>query len=324
MFCTIITANYAHYALALHDSLIQFNRDIEFSVFISQGNLSETIESELVKRPNIKTYYFDDLAVNSLVKDLKGKYYHEYHDAYRWGMKPLFLEFLLKTYDKVIYLDSDLYFFNDYEFLFDNLEKANVLLTPHWRSANPDKEYSNFVHNFRDGLYNAGFIGASRGAEKALEWWAKMVLFKCEVNRKDGYYVDQRYLDLMPVIFEDVEVLKHKGCNVANWNQVICERTPGKDGEVLINHQFPIVFIHFTNTMLTGIFYENDKLLKPYLEKYRDQLLKYSDIDIIEDYYEKGRFKKSRSENDFKKKNKKKGVVDTSKSFLNKIYRKLS
>lgn len=326
IFCTIITANFSHYALALYDSLVKQDQDAALAIFISNGKLSEWHAREFSNRPDIKLYYFEDLRDFGLTKALQEKYAQDYHDAFRWGMKPVFISFLLQKFGKVIYLDSDLYFFNDYKFLFKELEYSRVLLTPHWRSVNPEVEYSNFVHNFRDGIYNAGFIGAARGAEEAMNWWAKMVLFKCEVDRRNGYYVDQRYLDLLPIHFEGVKHLIHKGCNVANWNKVVCKRTKNDNGEIVINDKYPIVFIHFTNTMLYGIFFEHDKLLLPYLKIYRDNLLKYSNVDIIEDFHKRGKFKKSRSEEDFLKPmpvKKDFKIKEQSKSLLKKLYRKL-
>lgn len=326
LFCTIITGNYGQYALALHDSLLQHNIKAKLAVFISKGEVSDLQLKEFRRRKNLQLYFFKDLENFGKSKKLYLKYSEDYHDAYRWGMKPVFINYLLQFNEKVIYLDSDLYFYNSFDFLFDLLDDNKILLNPHWRTIDPHREPTNFKLNFRDGIYNAGFLGASRGAEKAMQWWAKMVLFKCEVNRDEGYYVDQRYLDIMPIHFDGVKPLDHKGCNVANWNKVVCKRTKNEAGEIVINNRFPIVFIHFTNTMLKGIFFENDELLLPYLEEYRDNLLKYSDVDIIEDFHKRGKFKKSRSEDDFKKKPQDTSwkVVKGSKKILKKIYKKLS
>ena len=37
-FCTIITADYIHYALALYKSLLDFGKDVKLYVLISDGN----------------------------------------------------------------------------------------------------------------------------------------------------------------------------------------------------------------------------------------------------------------------------------------------
>lgn len=320
--CTIITADYGHYALALHDSVKKFNPEMNFAVFVTKGYFSKKIRDQIEKRENLYVYNFKDLATTPFAKDLKDKYYFEHHDAFRWGMKPVFINFLLQEdFKRIIYVDCDIYFFEDYGFLFEKLKTCKILLTPHWRSTNPEFELSNFKRNFLDGIYNAGFIGASENGEEALHFWAKLCLYKCEINSKEGFHDDQRYLDLLPTCFEGIDHVRHKGCNVANWNKIECKRTKNEVGKVEINNTYPIIFIHFTKTMFTGIFYENDKLLLPYLKLYKDNLLKYSDVDIIKYYFEVSQFQKYRNEKNYKKNSsslKKKGISKL-KSIIRKI-----
>lgn len=297
IFCTIITANYAHYALVLHDSLVRFNPNINFCVLITLGEFDSSVQEEFDSR-KIIFYNIDHFEEYSTALKLKEKYIHSYHDAYRWGMKPILIQKLLSNgFDHVIYVDSDIYFFNKYDFLFEELKKCNLLLSPHWRCSDPVINVNEFRYNFLDGIYNGGFIAASKGSEPALEYWANLCLFNCEVNRNAGFYVDQRYLDILPTRFEGIKNIIHKGCNVANWNVVDCKRIEQLSGEVLINDEYPIVFIHFTNSLLKGAYlWKNDEALIPYIEKYRDNILLYSDIDIIEDFFKKGIHINSRSE----------------------------
>ena len=58
-----------------------------------------------------------------------------------------------------------------------------------------------------------------------------------------GLFDDQKYLDLVPVIFENVEVVKHRGCNFAGWN---CDEVAlNSKEEVLYIDNDKLVFIHF-------------------------------------------------------------------------------
>ncbi|MCS7029618.1 MAG: hypothetical protein NZ519_12725, partial [Bacteroidia bacterium] len=70
----------------------------------------------------------------------------------------------------------DLYFYNDYQFLLNELDTYNIILTPHWRNSNPnlhiDKSHEHFEHLFFAGLFNAGFIGCNQHAKHMIEWWA--------------------------------------------------------------------------------------------------------------------------------------------------------
>jgi len=300
--CTIITNDYGHYALVLHDSLIEQFATVHFCVFVSNGKLPQKIEDKLLSRKNVDIFY-DTTFKSELALKLREKYSQNLHDAYRWGMKPILLNKLLKDgYQSAIYVDSDIYFYNDYTFLFESLKTYNLLLSPHWRCSNPQIDIANFKLNFLDGIYNGGFIGASKGSEKTLNYWAELCLFNCEVNRNEGFYVDQRYLDILPTRFEGVTHITHKGCNVANWNQEDCKRTLQINGNVLINNTYPIVFIHFTNSFFKGVYLnKTDELLIPYVEKYRDHLLLYSDTDIIKDFFEKGVHLESRKEDNYTK-----------------------
>lgn len=293
--CTIITGNYAHYAMTLYDSLIEFYPELQFYVFVSSGEIDPALEEKIQSNKNYELLYIDQFLSNTIAKELHDKYELAYHDAYRWGMKPVLLNHLLQLgYERAIYLDSDLFFYNDFKFLFDDLKKHQLLLSPHWRSSNPKTDKSNFELNFLDGIYNGGFVGASKGGEAALTYWAELCLYNCEANRGRGYYVDQKYLDILPTRFEGVGHILHKGCNVANWNQIDCKRIKTNTEEVLINGQDPIIFIHFTNSMFRGVLQQKDVLLKPYLDTYKNALLKYSQTDVIEDFYKKGQYKTSR------------------------------
>ena len=73
---------------------------------------------------------------------------------------------------------------------------------------------------------------------------------------------------------EDAMILRHQGCNVAEWNRFLCLREV-VNGEVLINGVWPIVFIHFNNTTIREIIDGTEPLLVSYFEQYMTTLQKY-------------------------------------------------
>jgi hypothetical protein len=200
-------------------------------------------------------------------------------------MKPVIINHLLSNhnYKKVIYLDADLYFFNEPNFLFELLENDKVLLSPHWRcSKKPELDWFNFVHNFKHGIYNGGFIGVNFNGQEIMDYWANLCLTACEQNPLDGLHDDQKYLDIFQSYFEGVGVIRHKGCNVSNWNQIECSRTISQSGEVFINSEYPIVFIHFTEGTIIDIVNKKDAALQNYLELYDQHLIKLGNpFDLI-------------------------------------------
>jgi lipopolysaccharide biosynthesis glycosyltransferase len=157
-------------------------------------------------------------------------------------MKSCLLSHLLTNHQKVIFLDCDLFFVNNYHFLFDYLSESNIILTPHWRNIVPDhpdeEEVSNFNHLFTRGIFNAGFVGCNKYANEFLDWWGLACLKNNEKNMERGFYFDQKYLDIVPVYFEKVKIIDHKGCNVSEWNQSLCKRKVNEKGKVHRNTDY--------------------------------------------------------------------------------------
>jgi lipopolysaccharide biosynthesis glycosyltransferase len=280
-FCTIITANYLPYAQALYYSLNRFNPEIFLQILISDVKKDEF--KEIVLHEQCILYFTNEVCISGYGKQIFEKYHSTYHDGFRWSMKPVFLNFLVheKKFEKVIYVDSDIHFFNDYTFLFEELNENNVLLTPHWRSINPEVDELHFKILFSQGLYNAGFIAINRHGVAAMEWWSKTCLFSCAKGSFEGQYDDQAYLDILPIYFDKVKVLKHRGCNVAVWNMVECNRVIQEDGNVLINNEYPIIFIHLVSNVLK----EYDILLSNYVDKFLEILKIYSEEVYLKEKY---------------------------------------
>jgi hypothetical protein len=99
----------------------------------------------------------------------------------------------------------------------------------------------------------------------------------------------------MPIFFDGVYSLKHRGCNVANWNRLECRREKQVDGTVQINDQYPIVFIHFTKSTITGILTGEDASLMPYFKKFNACVQQHApDIDMNQ-WYLTGHFQQTNS-----------------------------
>ena len=268
-FCTITTYDHLYKVRALRDSLLQYgNNTVLHVLMVDKGKLAETDEC-------IKIYSIADLGNDELVKRIQKKYSSQ-SDKLRWSLKPSFLKFLLSINEisKVIYLDNDLFFYNDFSFLFNKLDDHAFLLTPHYYDRSPEYHQNWLEANFRAGLFNAGFIGVNKNAANTLQWWAECCLYRCKKSAFRGTFDDQKYLDLIPVMREDALILRHQGCNVAEWNRFLCLRQI-VDGQVLINGIWPIVFIHFNVTTIREIIDGSEPLLEAYFKQYMHTLQKY-------------------------------------------------
>ncbi len=269
---TIVTRNFLFKALALRNSMVRFGA-LDFHILLASGG--DEAENCRVALCDQGIYLHDLFEVYSPseIEALTGRYEPE-SDALRWSSKSAFLRFLLEDlgYSGAIYADCDLYFVDDPGFLFELLKVHAVLLTPHWRPLLPEPDPVQYYCNFTDGLYNAGFIGASRSGIPALMWWHGRCCHRCEIDKAYGLYVDQKYLDLLPVHFDGVHVLKHPGCNVAEWNRAFLKRTT-IDGRIHIDGRWPLVFIHFTHLTIEHIEAGDDSQLSTILAAYRDDLV---------------------------------------------------
>lgn len=269
-FCTIITRSHLGWALALCDSLRQWDHQLPFVILVSDIDDKATID--LGGRTGVSVSTLAEMRQSDLGNGIAIKY-AEQSDELRWSLKPVLMMHLLQQYPRVIYGDCDLHFFHDPNWLWNELDRSAIILSPHWRSSVATVDRANFDLLYVGGLYNGGFVGASRSGVDALNAWGHNCLEVCIKDFTQGQYVDQTHLNLLPVYFDGVHVLKHRGCNVANWNMVECARVAQADGSVLINGRDPIVFIHFTRSMIDGIVSGVDGSLMPHLNTLRDRLL---------------------------------------------------
>lgn len=258
-FCTIASKDYLPFVETLSASL-QSHGSCTLHVLISEDEIT------IVNSETINYYSLQDVCRSEDDRVMLNKYRGN-NNHLRWALKPVFMQFLLQQTEKLVYLDNDIFFFHPYQFLFDELNDTSILLTPHWCSFDSQFDEENFMMNFRAGLYNAGFVGATRQALPTLNWWAKVCTYHMSQDMDAGYFVDQRYLDLVPVIDPKAKILRHEGCNIGSWNSKQNKRTL-LDGKVVINDKFPVVFVHFNNETIRHISNGNDRLLLPYLQQY--------------------------------------------------------
>lgn len=271
-FCTISTHSHLYKVNALFDSLLKIHLNVVLHVLI----VDRVNDNNSASVKNIS--YYDVEKVNISVGEKIIKKYAKNRDKLRWSLKPIFLKYLIENNiaEKIIYVDNDIAFFNSFEFLFEELNNYTILLTPHHYPRYTDKMQNWLEANFKVGLYNAGFLAVNKYALSTLEWWANACLYRCEKNSVRGLFDDQKYLDLVPIIEPKALVLKHQGCNVAEWNREVCKRTKDKEGNILINEKWPVVFIHFNKTTIESFLKNEDSILKGYFYEYRELLNKHN------------------------------------------------
>lgn len=246
-FCTIITKNYLKYALALHQSIGAVSSSFVLFVLIVDSEESDGLKKHF-ETDSFRIIEPSELKQIEIGKQIFDKYYKETGSQLRWALKPVLLQLILSKYKakKVIYVDPDIYFAGNPDYLFDLLEANSILLNPHNRSIEPAQKNNYMIATLRQGMFNAGFIGVNSGSFEFLNWWAAACLYRCEKNTAFGFYDDQRYLDFVPLYFKDVFIVKHPGVNIAEWN--LRNKSPEfelKNDKLMLNGE-PAIFFHLT------------------------------------------------------------------------------
>ena len=279
-FCTITTVSHLYKVYALAESLKNQGHLFVLNVLVIDDDGNFQFE-------NCRFLKLSEIRGQRNATEIITKYRGN-KDKLRWSLKPVLMKHLLLQPEsgKLIYLDNDLFFFSDYKFLFELLNKHRFILTPHFYKNDPNKNQNWLEANFRIGLYNAGFVGANKEAVATLQWWADCCLYRCEKNSFRGLFDDQKYLDIIPVIEESALILRHKGCNVAGWNTEICPRQI-VNHKILIEGKYDIVFIHFNENTIREIVSGSDHILFNYYRIYVETLKHYrEDLKKKEFYFE--------------------------------------
>jgi hypothetical protein len=230
VFCTIVTSSHLFKALALKENVASFGGELIILVVDHEVKNESKFILSLDKIPE------------KLVEVVKKKYLRN-SDEFRWAMKPIFLLFLIEKFDEVYYCDVDLFFVSNPITEIKIPFNKGVLITPHFYPFFPDDKPSLFEANFRIGLFNAGFIGVNKQAKPNLLWWKACCEYQMKRSYFRGLFDDQKYLDAMPIIFDNVEVSRTRGFNLAEWNMTDLK----VNKEMVLSNGDKLTFLHMTD-----------------------------------------------------------------------------
>lgn len=164
------------------------------------------------------------------------------------AVKPFFLRYLFERYhfEQLCYFDPDILFLSPTSEIWEKLKTYNVVLTPHMVEPQRVERIPREQTMLISGAYNLGFIGLRRSPEtdRLLNWWGNKLLDQGFSDPGAGLFVDQRWMDLAPGMFEGVYIHRDPGCNVAYWN--LTERPIVQRNGHFYAAGRPIVFFHFS------------------------------------------------------------------------------
>lgn len=272
---TIVAKNYVGLAQILENSIRQYYDDLSFYIIIAD-EVDESLRAELP--PNVL------IAKETL--DISPELWDEMSFKYNLtefctSIKPAsFRYFLNKTkFEKVIYLDPDIYFYSSIGGIFDMLNSCAILLTPHVTQITEMVE-SDAPENvwLSCGIFNLGFCGISRSkaAEKMLVWWHNRLVNNCYVDGYEALFTDQKWMDFLPSFFtsEELHITHHLGMNVAPWN-FFERKIINENGNVMVvprsntGGAYPLLFVHYSGYNYTelkrgNVVQNNITALQPY------------------------------------------------------------
>src|SRR6185503_13332941 len=110
--------------------------------------------------------------------------------------------------------------------------------------------------------------------EGFLEWWSRRVFDKCIADTQQGLFVDQRWLDLVPGLFEGVHILRNTAYNVGHWGLTHRRLERHQDG-IRVNG-VPLALFHFS-----GLDVERPEIISKHQDRFS-----LDDVPVLKPLFE--------------------------------------
>lgn len=241
---TIVSKNYMHYAINLMASVATFMPEARRVVALCDrpdGLDLQSLPFEVISLEDVNIPHLDKLLVQYSILELNT------------AIKPFVFSHLFRTstHAKVIYFDPDIQLFSTGTPLLQTLDRAQIALTPHLTDFLNDDKQPSEVAILQSGTYNLGFLALARSdaATKLLNWWQEKLLRHCIVDIPNGLFTDQKWMDLVPGIFPQSEIVRDAGWNVAYWNLKHRHIEEVSSNQFEVNGR-PLFFFHFSGLEL--------------------------------------------------------------------------
>jgi hypothetical protein len=241
---TICSINYLPFAKALGDSILRNNPGFIFYIVLAEARSAEYDSAHFSPHHIISV---EEIELD-LLKELNERFVlFELSCA----LKPFVADYLLHTVhgcETLFYFDADIFVYNSLSDAEQALHKQSILLTPHLiEPAAYPVSIGAELEILRAGIFNAGFFGLAHDntSFSFLEWWKERVRYHCFNDTANGLFVDQLWLNFVPLFFQTTCILRHPGYNFAYWN-FSERRLSVRDSVLTVNENFSLVFFHFS------------------------------------------------------------------------------
>lgn len=198
--CTLFDKNYMHKGIAMYQSLCEtLMSDFVLYVLCIDDEVFDRLQK--LNLPGIWLFQLSAIEKNDIelqvTKLLPPSNYGSQRDNYIWALAPYFINYVLTRYieegQQLMYVDSDIYFYESPEIIFEQAGGCPLALHTHRFSGD-------FNTNNDTGWFNVGVVVLSnypKGREIS-RFWKKLVMStNHEWYEKYGTCGDQKYLELI-------------------------------------------------------------------------------------------------------------------------------
>lgn len=275
---TIIAKNYTGLAQVLESSIHKHTDANFFIIVADEWNSSEQVKRSLPANVLTAREILDIPA--PIWEQMAFKYnLVEFCTAIKAAA---FQHLFNKGYNKILYFDPDIYVFNPLRPIFSQLDKTEIVLTPHILNAQTPfrGDYEDYLF-LLNGTFNLGFIGLKRSetVDSFLSWWHHRLINHSFFDNDRGTATDQKWINLLPAILdsENYTISRHYGMNVAPWN--FHERKVSVENETFYvqnrdnaqSTKEPLLFVHFSG-------YDYSQISSGQAAHKNDQMMEYEDM----------------------------------------------
>jgi len=240
--CCIVSNEYLLRAIALYRSMLEHQPNFNLWVCAIDRETYEQLVA--LKLDNATIINVDDMTLLTKAKHTITEYC--------WILKSVFVEYLFDEYrlNRVLYCDADMYFYSSIKYIYYEWGSYSFYMTT---------QRSDLSSEQRDGQYQAGLLGFSNDhyGRKILSWWKNKCLNWCFDwhDEKQERWGDQKYLDKVPVIFENIKISHNLGINAGPWNLILNDQSYNvtkEAGHVFINN-YKVCCYHFGSMKIVGL-----------------------------------------------------------------------
>lgn len=230
-------ANYLPKAIVFYRSLTKVHSNFILHIFCF-----DEVAYKMFKKLNFKnitlyhTSQFEDEELLRIKASKKKKY------EYYWACNPSIAKKVMmeQGIDFIALADCDMMFFQSPEAIFEEFERADVIIQPNNFSYQYEKDF------IPVGYYCTSFqcFRNNNNGRKILDWWRLQCIKWCSSNFEEGRFGDQKYLDDWRIRFKKVREVENPGTNVAPWNVQKFDFSK-KNGQIFINNKWPLIYYHY-------------------------------------------------------------------------------